>query len=98
MRAARKKRLYLVLLTLIGVSIAVALALNAFNQNLMYFYSPTEVMAGEAPHNINDHASTTGEGMITTISRIAGTRAGGGSCRSPSGRTGSRQSDIHSHC
>ncbi len=49
MRAARKKRLYLVLLTLVGVGVAVALALNAFNQNLMYFYSPSEVTAGEAP-------------------------------------------------
>jgi len=49
MRAARKKRLYLVLLTLVGVGVAVALALNAFNQNLMYFYSPSEVMACEAP-------------------------------------------------
>jgi cytochrome c-type biogenesis protein CcmE len=49
MRAARKKRLYLVLLTLVGVGVAVALALNAFNQNLMYFYSPSEVMAGDAP-------------------------------------------------
>jgi len=49
MRAARKKRLYLVVLVVMGVGIAVALALNAFNQNLMYFYSPSEVMAGEAP-------------------------------------------------
>ena len=26
-----------------------ALALHAFNQNLMYFYTPTQVAAGEAP-------------------------------------------------
>jgi len=49
MRAARKKRLYLILLMLVGVSVAVVLALNAFNQNLMYFYSPSEVVAGDAP-------------------------------------------------
>ena len=49
MRAARKKRLYLVALMVIGVGIAVFFALNAFNQNLMFFYSPTEVVAGEAP-------------------------------------------------
>lgn len=49
MRAARKKRLYLIALMVIGVGIAVALALNAFNQNLMFFYSPSEVIAGDAP-------------------------------------------------
>jgi cytochrome c-type biogenesis protein CcmE len=49
MRAARKKRLYLIALMVIGVGIAVAFALNAFNQNLMFFYSPSEVVAGDAP-------------------------------------------------
>ena len=49
MRTARKKRLYLILLMLIGVAVAAVLALNAFNQNLMYFYSPTEVTEGKAP-------------------------------------------------
>ncbi|MCB1740405.1 MAG: hypothetical protein KDK91_08555, partial [Gammaproteobacteria bacterium] len=29
--------------------------------------SVVTVMAGEAPHNINDHASTTAEGILTTI-------------------------------
>ena len=51
MRAARKKRLYLVALMVIGVGIAVAFALNAFNQNLMFFYSPTEVIGGKAPQD-----------------------------------------------
>ena len=51
MRAARKKRMYLIGLMVIGVGIAVALALNAFNQNLMFFYSPSEVTAGAAPKN-----------------------------------------------
>jgi cytochrome c-type biogenesis protein CcmE len=32
-----------------GVAIAVALALRAFNENLLYFYSPSQVAAGEAP-------------------------------------------------
>ena len=61
MRAARKKRLYLVMLMVIGVGIAVALALNAFNQNLMYFYSPSEVIAGDAPE---DHKFRIG-GLVT---------------------------------
>jgi cytochrome c-type biogenesis protein CcmE len=50
-RAARKKRLYLILLVVVGVGAAAALALNAFNQNLMFFYSPSEVNAGKAPSN-----------------------------------------------
>lgn len=31
------------------------------------------VMAGEAPHNINDHASTTGEGLMTTFANTIST-------------------------
>jgi cytochrome c-type biogenesis protein CcmE len=61
MRAARKKRLYLIALMVIGVGIAVAFALNAFNQNLMFFYSPTQVAAGEAP---KDHPFRLG-GLVT---------------------------------
>ena len=61
MRAARKKRLYLIALMVIGVGIAVAFALNAFNQNLMFFYSPTEVIDGEAPR---DHTFRLG-GLVT---------------------------------
>ena len=32
-----------------GVGAATALALQAFQENLLYFYSPTQVLAGEAP-------------------------------------------------
>ena len=32
-----------------GVIASAALALRAFEQNLLYFFSPTQVMAGEAP-------------------------------------------------
>jgi cytochrome c-type biogenesis protein CcmE len=32
-----------------GVGIATTFALKAFNQNLLYYYSPTQVHAGEAP-------------------------------------------------
>ncbi len=49
MHPKRKKRLYLIFLMLSGVGIGIALALNAFNDNLMFFYSPSEVVAGEAP-------------------------------------------------
>jgi cytochrome c-type biogenesis protein CcmE len=61
MRAARKKRLYLIALMVIGVGIAVTFALNAFNQNLMFFYSPSEVIGGEAPQ---DHTFRLG-GLVT---------------------------------
>jgi cytochrome c-type biogenesis protein CcmE len=37
-----------VILVLIGVGIAVALALKAFNKNILYYYTPSQVAAGEA--------------------------------------------------
>ena len=36
-------------LIVVGVSIALALTLNAFQSNLLYFISPSEVVAGGAP-------------------------------------------------
>ncbi len=36
-------------LIVVGVSIAIALTLNAFQSNLLYFISPSEVVAGGAP-------------------------------------------------
>jgi cytochrome c-type biogenesis protein CcmE len=41
----------MVALIVLGVGTAVALALTAFNKNLMFFYSPSQVAAGEAPMN-----------------------------------------------
>ncbi len=49
MTPIRKKRLMLIGLMVGAVGIAVALALTAFNDNLMYFYSPAEITAGKAP-------------------------------------------------
>jgi cytochrome c-type biogenesis protein CcmE len=34
---------------LAGVGIAATFALQAFNKNLLYYYSPTQISAGEAP-------------------------------------------------
>jgi cytochrome c-type biogenesis protein CcmE len=45
----RHKRIGLVLLGLCSVVTAVGLALSAFNQNLMFFFTPSQVVAGEAP-------------------------------------------------
>lgn len=36
-------------LLIVGVSIAAFLALTAFQKNLLYFYTPTQVAAGAAP-------------------------------------------------
>jgi cytochrome c-type biogenesis protein CcmE len=36
-------------LVLAGVAVAVTFALRAFRENLTYFFSPTQVAAGEAP-------------------------------------------------
>ena len=49
MTPQRKKRLLTIAFALGGMGIATALILTAFEKNLMYFYSPSEVMAGEAP-------------------------------------------------
>ena len=45
----RQKRMVTVVAILAGVGIATTFALKAFNQNLLYYYSPTQVSAGEAP-------------------------------------------------
>jgi cytochrome c-type biogenesis protein CcmE len=45
----RQKRLLVVAAILAGVAIAAALVLQAFRQNMMLFYDPSQVVAGEAP-------------------------------------------------
>ena len=49
MTPARKKRLALVVLMLLGVGLAATFALNAFNKNILYFFSPSQIASGEAP-------------------------------------------------
>ena len=49
MTPARKKRLALIALMVIGVAAATTLALKAFNENLMFFFSASDVKAGKAP-------------------------------------------------
>lgn len=60
MKPIRKQRLVLIVLMVIGVAVAVGFALNAFNENLMFFFSPSQVIAGETPR---DHAFRLG-GMV----------------------------------
>lgn len=61
MTPTRKKRLYLVILMIFGIAVAATLALNAFDENLMFFYAPSEVAAGKAPV---DHPFRLG-GLVT---------------------------------
>jgi cytochrome c-type biogenesis protein CcmE len=45
----RRKRLAIVVGIVAAVGVGVALVLNAFQSNLVFFYSPTQVAAKEAP-------------------------------------------------
>ncbi|RUM52035.1 MAG: cytochrome c maturation protein CcmE [Methylococcus sp.] len=49
MKPVRKQRLYLILAMVVAIAVAAGFGLNAFNQNLMFFFAPTEVVAGKAP-------------------------------------------------
>lgn len=51
MKPIRRQRLILIGLMLAGMGLAVAFALKSFNENLMYFFSTTEVVEGKAPEN-----------------------------------------------
>ena len=44
----RTKRMSAIILGMVGASLAVYLILSAFENNLMYFYSPTEIANGDA--------------------------------------------------
>jgi cytochrome c-type biogenesis protein CcmE len=46
---SRHKKLLVIVLALSGIGIAAALILNAFQSNLVFFFSPTQVANGEAP-------------------------------------------------
>ena len=61
MTPKRRQRLFHIAGMVIGVGIAAGFALKAFNENLMFFYSPTEVVAGDAPA---DHMIRVG-GLVT---------------------------------
>jgi cytochrome c-type biogenesis protein CcmE len=62
----RRKRLLAILGILAGVGIATAVALKAFDNNLQYFYDPSEVASGKAP---TDKAIRVG-GMVTNGSVV----------------------------
>lgn len=47
----RVKRLSLVAASLTGLGLATWLILSAFQQNLVFFFTPSQVLSGEAPAN-----------------------------------------------
>jgi cytochrome c-type biogenesis protein CcmE len=48
MTPVRKRRLTLVAVLVVGIGTAAVLALSAFQKNLLFFFSPTQVANGEA--------------------------------------------------
>jgi len=50
-KAARKKRLFFIIFLIAGVTVAAGFAMYAFNQNLMFYFSHTDVKQGKAPVN-----------------------------------------------
>ena len=47
----RRQRMVLIGLMATGVAVSAGLALRAFQENLLFFFSPTQVAEGEAPDN-----------------------------------------------
>ena len=52
MRARHKQRLYLIILLLLGLSVAVVLTLMALKENINLFFTPTQIAEGEAPQGV----------------------------------------------
>jgi cytochrome c-type biogenesis protein CcmE len=69
----RRKRLLAVVAILAGVAAAAALASLAFKDNLLYFYNPSQVLAGDAPSGRTFRIG----GMVTdgSLERTEGTLA-----------------------
>jgi cytochrome c-type biogenesis protein CcmE len=72
MTPARRKRLGLVILMVAGVATGIGLALKSLNENIMFFFSPSEVAEGKAPQDrlfrmggmvVDGSVSRPGEGL-----------------------------------
>lgn len=66
MHPVRKRRLILICCLVLGVAVAIGLMLMALGNNLNAFYSPSQIIAGEAPL---DHTFRVG-GMVAENSVI----------------------------
>ena len=51
MSSPRRKRLALVLLSLVGMGASASLVLSAFEKNLVFFFTPAQILSGQAPHD-----------------------------------------------
>ena len=63
----------MIVLMVAGVAVGVGLALKSLDQNIMFFFTPSEVTAGKAPENklfrmggmvVNGSVSRPGDGLI----------------------------------
>jgi cytochrome c-type biogenesis protein CcmE len=72
MTPARRKRLGLIILMVAGVATGIGLALKSLNENIMFFFSPSEVVEGKAPQDrlfrmggmvVDGSVSRPGEGL-----------------------------------
>ena len=72
MKSARKKRLILIAIMVAGVAVGVGFALKSLDENIMFFFTPSEVVAGKAPQGrlfrmggmvVDGSVSRPGEGL-----------------------------------
>lgn len=83
MNPVRKKRLFIVLAILAGVGVAVTLALSALRENINLFYTPTQIVAGEAPEGtriragglVEDGSVTRSKDSLTVSFRVTDNNA-----------------------
>lgn len=62
MHPERKRRLWVVIGSIVALALAITLVLYAMRQNINYFYTPTQIWSGEAP---KERTVNTG-GMVVT--------------------------------
>lgn len=73
MTPRRRKRMLFVMILMTSVAAAAALAITAFQKNMLYFYPPAEIQAGAAPTDREIRAG----GMVVdgSVQREAGSLA-----------------------
>ena len=62
----RQQRMTLIGLVLAGVAVAAVFALQAFQENLLYFYNPSQVVAGDSRAPRRCSASRCSAGSATS--------------------------------
>jgi cytochrome c-type biogenesis protein CcmE len=67
----KRRRLYILLLFMLGIGTAAALTLTAFRDNLVFFYSPTEIVEKNAPAGRNMRIGGLVE--VGSVERVPGT-------------------------